>query len=92
MSELPNYDAIKSQLMPQEILLLDYLMAGRNISNQIAVNNLGIGSLTKRVSELSKQGIPIKSEWRRDHFNRRYKIYYIEDKDRCEMKTPQTQS
>lgn len=65
-------------LSTQNRLILDYLKAGRTLTNQIALVNLGIGSLSKRVAELRALGHPIKSTEAKDHFNRRYVKYTLE--------------
>lgn len=65
-------------LSTQNQLILDYLKAGRTLSNQIAIVNLGIGSLSKRIAELREMGHKIKSEWAEDHFKKRYVRYTLE--------------
>jgi len=62
-------------LSPQNGLIVAYLLAGRKLSNQIALVNLGIASVTSRVAELRKLGYRIDSVDRRDHFNNRYVEY-----------------
>lgn len=65
----------------QHRLILKYLAEGRKLSNMDAINVLGISSLTKRVSELRRRGHPILSEWRRDPFQVRYKVYFFNEEN-----------
>lgn len=59
-------------------LLLDYLQAGRTLTNLVAITNLGIGSLTSRIAELRKDyGYPVLSEWREDFGGKRYRAYWL---------------
>ena len=64
-------------LTPQAIILLDYFKSGKTISNLIAIGNMGIGSLTKRVAELRAKGYDIKGVWKVDHHGKRYKEYSL---------------
>lgn len=71
-------------------LVLDYLLppnAGKAISNLIAINVLGQGSLTSRISEIRKWLLTdagkklcyeVKAAWKTDTArNKRYKSYQI---------------
>lgn len=69
-------------------IVFDYLMSGKEISQLIAFNNLGVQSLTSRISQLKKwmaaeenkmegKVIEIASEWRKDFGGKRYKAYWI---------------
>lgn len=62
---------------PQTQLVLDYLQSGRTLTTLIALTNLGVGSLTTRIAELRNAGIAVIDEWGVDHFDRRYKRYWI---------------
>lgn len=64
-------------LAPQARLVLEYLQSGRQITPLLAITNLGVASLTTRISELRKAGFQILSEWSEDHFKRRYKKYWM---------------
>lgn len=64
-------------------VVLEYLMAGRTLTQQVALACLGIGSLTSRIAELRRKGYKIKGEWRVDRFDRRYMAYDL-DKDTSE--------
>lgn len=59
-------------LTPQAIMLRDYLLTGKSLTNLIAIGNLGIGSATKRISELRAAGYEIKRTWKKDHHGKRY--------------------
>ncbi len=66
-------------ISPQAALVLDYLTAGRKLTPLIAHMTLGVASLTARIAELRKHGYTsIKDQWEVDHFNRRYKAYWME--------------
>jgi hypothetical protein len=66
-----------TQLTPQAALVLDYLKTGRHLTNLVALTNLGIGSLTRRITELRNAGYAVKDQWGQDHFERRYKRYWM---------------
>lgn len=67
---------------PQSALVLEYLASGKGLSQLIAHTVLGVTSLTTRVSELRKQGIPITGEWYHNHANKRFMVYkYAPDKE-----------
>lgn len=64
-------------LNAQSKLVLEYLQGGRSLTPMIAMVSLGIGSLTSRVAELRKAGVEISDSWEKDHFQRRYKTYWL---------------
>ena len=80
-------------LTPQAALVLDYLSSGRKITPLVAHMTLGVASLTARIAELRKVMDPdapakyprrlyaIEDEWCTDHFERRYKSYWMEVPD-----------
>lgn len=68
---------------PQAQLVLDYLKSGRTLTPLLAMTNLGIASLTTRISELSKLGFNIIAEWQTDYHKRRYKTYRLEETDQA---------
>lgn len=78
MSQLPEH--IEEGLSPNVKLVYNQLQAGRKITQLIAMTNLGVQSLTKRISELRALGLNIKDAWDKDHLGRRYKEYWIEGK------------
>lgn len=68
-------------ITPQAALVLDYLSSYRKLTPIIAHMTLGVASLTARIAELRANGYPdIKDIWSHDHFNRRYKVYWMEAK------------
>ena len=64
----------------QRDLVLEFLCAGRRLSNLLAMTNLGVGSLSSRVAELRKAGHDIRSVTEKDHFGKRYKVYFLATK------------
>lgn len=75
-------EARRAITMPtQRRLVLDYLLAGRRLSNLIAITNLGVGSLTSRVAELRRDGYNIQSETKSDHGGKRYVSYWLDPAD-----------
>lgn len=70
----PLHKAI-AKAAPQSALVLEYLASGRGLSGLIAHTVLGVTSLTTRVAELRKQGIPIVGTWNTDHQNKRFMVY-----------------
>lgn len=66
------------KLSPQTSLVLDYLKTGRKLTNLVALTNLAVGSLSTRIAELRKAGFEINDTWGEDHFERRYKQYWME--------------
>lgn len=71
-------DATIYNLGPQQRTVYDYLMTGRHLTRQVAINTLGIQEVTTRIAELRKLGLDIKSEWKRDFGGTRYKTYFID--------------
>lgn len=71
-------DADIINLGPQQRLVYDYLMSGRRLTRQVAINTLGVQEVTTRIAELRKLGLDIKDEWRRDFADTRYKSYWVE--------------
>lgn len=72
-------------MTPQAALVLDYLTSGRKLTPIVAHMTLGVASLTARIAELRAvkdlRGQPvytIHDRWDADHFNRRYKSYWME--------------
>lgn len=65
-------------LAPQARLVFDYLMSSRKLTPLIAITNLGVASVTTRISELRTKGMKITDEWANDHYGRRYKVYWVE--------------
>lgn len=65
-------------LAPQARLVFDYLMSSRKLTPLIAITNLGVASVTTRISELRGKGMKIMDEWANDHHGRRYKVYWVE--------------
>lgn len=70
--------ATTKSLTPQAFLVLDYLSSLRRITPIVAHMTLGVASLTARIAELRDSGYVIYDEWGHDHFNRRYKSYWME--------------
>lgn len=66
-----------TDLTPQQRTILEYLQAGRSLTNQIALNNLGIGSLTSRIAELRKKGYAITDTVEQDFHGKDYKKYAL---------------
>lgn len=64
-------------LSPQAALVLEYLESNRELTGMIAFMTLGVVSVTSRVAELRKAGYDIKDKWSQDHFERRYKKYWL---------------
>lgn len=70
-----------NKLPPNTQLVYNQLVAGRTLTQLIAMTNLGVQSLTKRISELRAGGLVVSDVWKRDHLNRRYKAYWVEPED-----------
>lgn len=74
----PTLEAsVTEKLGPQDKLVYDYLTSGRALTNMVALVNLGVGSLSRRITTLRQAGLDIVTEWGTDHFERRYKKYAI---------------
>ncbi|KAB2662757.1 hypothetical protein F9K91_21210 [Brucella tritici] len=71
-------DATVYNLSPQQRTVYDYLMSGRELTRQVAINTLHVQEVTTRISELRRLGLDIKSEWKRDFGGTRYKSYHVE--------------
>lgn len=69
-------------LSEQQRLLLEYLSRPKTpaLTNLIALTNLGIGSLSSRISELRRMGHNIVSEDKLDFNGRRYVSYTLQPK------------
>lgn len=46
----------KTELTLQQSRVIGYLESGSTLTNSVAMNNLGVGSLTSRIAELRKLG------------------------------------
>lgn len=66
-------------MSPQATQVLAYLKSGKGLSNLIALNTLGIGSLSSRIAELKAMGHDITSGSRvaPAPSNRRFTVYYL---------------
>jgi hypothetical protein len=71
-------DASIINLGPQQRLIYDYLMTGRHLTRQVAINTLNVQEVTTRISELRRLGLDIKSEFKKDYGGTRYKTYWVE--------------
>lgn len=70
----------KTALTPQAATLLRHLNAAGSITQREAMADHSIQSLTKRVSELRRAGIPISTVNRKHPVtNQRYARYYLVD-------------
>lgn len=73
-------------LSPQTRLIYKYLSENRTLSQVIALTNLGVGSVTSRVSELRKalakagDNERVVDEWKKDYDGQRYKSYSLVQK------------
>ena len=83
---MKNLNELKEVLSPQNKTLLTYLEGGRHITQLIALSNLGLGSLTSRVSQLRKalleHDLPyeIAGDWKEDFSGQSYKSYSLIEK------------
>jgi len=66
-----------AKLGPQDQLVHEYLVSGRALTTMVALVNLGVGSLSRRITTLRKAGLNVVKEWGEDHFQRRYKKYSV---------------
>ncbi len=78
-------------MTPQQELLLDYLKEGRTLTNVIAATNLGVQSVSRRITELQDLGYEIEKTWKQDHFGKRYVTYSLK-MDEQESPTPETET
>ncbi|WP_266031197.1 helix-turn-helix domain-containing protein [Brucella intermedia] len=76
MKQLPLEVVIN--LGPQQRLVYDYLMTGRQMTRQVAINTLNVQDITTRISELRKLGLDVTSKWKKDFSGTRYKSYHVE--------------
>lgn len=67
------------ELTDQQGRVINYLKGGSTLTNMVALNGLGVGSLTSRIAELRKLGFPIVDRLDKDQFSRTYKKYDLED-------------
>ncbi|MER9178956.1 helix-turn-helix domain-containing protein [Mesorhizobium sp. M0767] len=67
-------------LSAQQRLVYDYLMTGRQLTRQVAINTLNIQEVTTRISELRKMGLDVQSEFKKDFGGTRYKAYWVDVK------------
>jgi helix-turn-helix protein len=68
-----------SLLKPQTRLVLKYLRSGRTLTTFIAINALGVASLSSRVAELRRLRYGVKDGWAKDFEGQRYKKYRLVD-------------
>ena len=71
-------DAVIYNLSPQQREVYDYLMTGRRLTRQIAINTMSVQDITTRISELRKLGLNVQPEWKRDFNETRYKSYHVD--------------
>lgn len=64
-------------MKPQTRFVLNYLRK-RKLSTFIAVNSLGVASLSSRIAELRRLGFKISDEWKHDFDRQRYKRYRLD--------------
>ena len=76
-NETPLHKAL-AKAAPQSAIVIEYLASGRGLSVLIAHTVLGVTSLTTRIAELRKLGIPITGKWHRDHSKKRFMVYRYE--------------
>ena len=57
--------------------VLDWLRTHGELTTREAVTELNIMSLTKRISELRRDGIGIKTEWRTSTNGAKYGVYSL---------------
>jgi hypothetical protein len=57
--------------------VLAYLEAGNTLTAFDGFNKFGIVSVRDYVSMLKRDGLPIKSEWRKSATGARYKAYFL---------------
>lgn len=66
------------ELTEQQGRIINYLKGGSTLTNMVALNGLGVGSLTSRIAELRKLGFPIIDRLDRDQFGRSFKKYDLD--------------
>lgn len=73
-----NLERALSNAAPQTALVLEYLASGRGLSGLIAHTVLGVTSLTTRIAELRKLGLPVTGVWHKDIGGKRFMVYRYE--------------
>lgn len=68
-------------LSTQNALLVRYMQERGPISNLIAITNLGVGSLSKRMAELSRLGWPVLKRRKKDFGGKDYVEYFLRRDD-----------
>ena len=70
-----NYDRFTAQAKQ----VYDLMMSGKRLTMVMCLNEYHIGSVSARISELKKKGVPIQKEWEMDDDNKRTKnrVYFI---------------
>lgn len=68
---------LTKRISPQAALVLDYLTTRRSLTPLIASSTLGIASISARIAELRKAGVPISTIFDEDHMGRRYGTYSL---------------
>lgn len=71
----PETPTPPADLSTQQKVVFDYLAKGRTLTNVVALSCLGVGSLSSRIAELRKLGVPITDSTDVDRFERRFKKY-----------------
>jgi hypothetical protein len=74
--DAPELEKMLARVAPQVALVLEYLSSGRGLSVLIAHTVLGVTSLTTRIAELRKLGVPIEGKWHQDHAHKRFMVYH----------------
>jgi hypothetical protein len=67
----------KLTMKPQSRAVLEYLKSGKGLSNLIALNTLGVGSLSSRISELKRLGYDIEATSHKNPLGKRYNVYHL---------------
>lgn len=66
------------KLSTQQQIVMSQLEKGRSLTNLVALTCHGVQSLSSRVAELRKLGVPIIDRTETDQFERQFKVYSIE--------------
>ena len=64
---------------PQAEVVLDYLRTNGELTTRKAVTDLNIMCLPKRIEELRKDGVAIRTEYRTSANGARYGVYSLAD-------------
>lgn len=64
---------------PQAEVVLDYLRTNGELTTRKAVTDLNIMCLPKRIEELRKNGVPIRTTYRTSSTGARYGVYTLAD-------------